>query len=416
MDPTVILLVLAGVFGLYMAWNIGANDVANAMGTSVGSHALTIKQAIVVAAIFEFAGAALVGGHVTDTIRQGITDTSLYEAAPHELAVGMLAALLAAALWLQLASWKGLPVSTTHSIVGGVVGFSIASRGFASVEWGKVGSIVASWFISPLFGGLLAFLTFTVIRRCILDAQDPLARTRRVAPLLIFTVGVVLTLTLFFKGLKNLNLHLSVAQTVGLSLGGGLFMALVAAFFMRGIGRGERLDHVSANRRVERVFAWLQIVTACFMAFAHGSNDVANAVGPVAGVLAVVQTGTVAGKAMVPSWVLAAGGLGIVVGLATWGARVIETVGKKITEITPTRGFSAEFGAAATVLIGSRLGLPLSTTHVLVGAVIGVGFARGIAALNMRVLRDVVSSWVITVPLTGLVAAGLYWLLKLAIL
>lgn len=416
MEPTVVLLILAGVFGLYMAWNIGANDVANAMGTSVGSHALTIKQAILVAAVFEFAGAALVGGHVTDTIRKGITDPALYEAAPYELAVGMLAALLAAAVWLQLASWKGLPVSTTHSIVGGVMGFGIASRGLASVDWGKMGSIVASWFVSPLCGGILAFLTFTIIRRYILDAKDPLDRTRRLAPVLLSVVGVVLLLTLFFKGLKNLDLHLTTLQTVGIACTGGVALAAVAAFFLRGLGKGEQLDHKTANRRVERVFAWLQIVTACFMAFAHGSNDVANAVGPVAGVLAVVKNGTVSASAVVPVWVLAAGGLGIVVGLATWGARVIETVGKKITEMTPTRGFSAEFGAAATVLLGSRLGLPLSSTHVLVGAVIGVGFARGIAALNMKVLRNVVSSWLITVPLTGVVAAILYWVLKLVLL
>lgn len=416
MDPSTLLLVLAAVFGLYMAWNIGANDVANAMGTSVGSHALTIKQAILVAAIFEFAGAFLVGGHVTDTIRKGIVSPELYSAAPNELAIGMLAALLASALWLQFASWRGLPVSTTHSIVGGVIGFGVVSRGTASVDWGQLGGIVASWFVSPLCGGLLAFLTFSLIRRLILDADDPLKSTRRVAPLLLFVVGVVLSLTLFFKGLKNLNLDLSVVETVLIAVGGGLLLAAVALYFMRNVGKGEKPRHALAIKRVERIFAWLQILTACFMAFAHGSNDVANAVGPVAGILAVVQTGTVGAQATIPPWVLAAGGVGIVVGLATYGARVIETVGKKITEMTPTRGFSAEFGAAATVLIGSRLGLPLSTTHVLVGAVIGVGFARGIAALNLRVLGSVASSWFITVPLTGVFSAVLFVTLRLLLM
>ncbi len=416
MDPTLVLLVLAAVVGLYMAWNIGANDVANAVGTSVGSHALTIKQAILVAAVFEFAGAFLVGGHVTDTIRKGIVSPELYSDAPTELAVGMLAALLASALWLQFASWRGLPVSTTHAIVGGVIGFGVVSRGLDSVEWTQLSGIVASWFVSPLCGGLLAFLTFAVIRYKILDSDDPLRSTRRLAPMLLFVVGVVLTLTLFFKGLKNLKLELSVVETLLIATGGGVLLAGVALFFMRNVGKGEKPSHKLANKRVERIFAWLQVITACFMAFAHGSNDVANAVGPVAGILAVVQTGTVGSEAAVPIWVLAAGGVGIVIGLATFGARVIETVGKKITEMTPTRGFSAEFGAAATVLVGSRLGLPLSTTHVLVGAVIGVGFARGIAALNLRVLGSVASSWFITVPVTGIFSAVLFWIMRAVLL
>ncbi|MFZ9889509.1 MAG: inorganic phosphate transporter, partial [Myxococcota bacterium] len=256
MDTNLLLLLLAGVFGLYMAWNIGANDVANAMGTSVGSHALTIKKAILVAAIFEFAGAVLVGGHVTDTIRKGIVSPELYASAPNELAIGMLAALLASALWLQFASWRGLPVSTTHSIVGGVIGFGVASQGFGSGDWGQMGGIVASWFVSPIFGGLLAFSTFAFIRSNILDAKDPLQSTRRLAPLLLFVVGVVLTLTLFFKGLKNLKLQLSVGETVAIATSGGVLIAAVALFLMRNVGKGERLPHATANLRVEAIFAW----------------------------------------------------------------------------------------------------------------------------------------------------------------
>jgi PiT family inorganic phosphate transporter len=416
LDPGTLLLILAAIFGLYMAWNIGANDVANAMGTSVGSHALTIRNAVIVAAIFEFGGAFLVGGHVTDTIRKGIADPQLYTDTPLELGVGMLAALVASSFWLQFASWRGLPVSTTHSIVGGVIGFSLVSRGFDSVEWMKVGSIVASWFVSPIAGGLLAFVTFSIVRRFILDAEHPVRATKRIAPLMLFVVGGVLTLTLFFKGLKNLKLDLTIWQTAAIAAGGGLLLAVISAVLLRRIEDDEGMEHHAANKVVERAFAWLQIVTACFMAFAHGSNDVANAVGPVAGIISVVQHGAVAAKAAIPPWVLAVGGIGIVVGLATYGARVIETVGKKITQMTPTRGFSAEFGAAATVLIGSRLGLPLSSTHVLVGAVIGVGFARGIAALNKRVLGPILASWFITVPVTGAFSALVFVVLRALIL
>jgi PiT family inorganic phosphate transporter len=412
MEPTTIILVLAIAFGLYMAWNIGANDVANAMGTSVGSGALTIKQAVIVAAIFEFGGAFLVGGSVTNTIRKGIIDPNLYAEQPMTLALGMLAALLAAALWLQLASWKGLPVSTTHSIVGAVVGFAIVSMGASSVEWGTIGSIVASWFVSPLVGGLLAFITFALLHRLILEHDHPVRAMRRITPVFMFIVGTVLGLVLFFKGLKNLHLELTLVQTVGLAGVIGVIGAIGTGLWLQKEHGGteskeQQIDHV------ERVYGLLQVITACFMAFAHGSNDVANAIGPLAGIVAIVDSGAVVMQAAVPTWLLTLGGVGIVVGLATYGARVIKTVGSKITEVTPTRGFSAEFGAALTILVGSRLGLPLSTTHVLVGSVIGVGFARGMGALNVGVIRNVVLSWFVTVPVGAILSALIYGVLSL---
>ncbi|MCP4504072.1 MAG: inorganic phosphate transporter [Deltaproteobacteria bacterium] len=413
MDPLSIKIILglAVIFGLYMSWNIGANDVANAMGTSVGSHALTINQAIFVAAIFEFGGAFLVGGDVTNTIRKGIFDASLFAGRPFELMVGMLASLLAAAVWLQLASWKGLPVSTTHSIVGAVVGFTIVSTGFGAIEWGKMAAIVASWFISPLCGATIAFFVFFAIRRTILDSDEPVASTRKVAPILVFILGTVLGLILFFKGLKNLHLDITWQVTVGIALAFGFAGSLIVVVVLRNFRAEESDSHLRQNLKVEKVFSWLQIVTACFMAFAHGSNDVANAVGPLAGIVATLNEGAVAAKSELPKWVLALGGVGIVIGLATWGRKVIETVGKNITEMTPTRGFAAEFGACITILIGSRLGLPLSTTHVLVGAVIGVGLARGMAALNLRVIRNIAASWFITVPVGGLLSAVFYLIL-----
>lgn len=406
-DPTLILLLLALVVGVYMAWNIGANDVANAMGTSVGSHALTIRQAVIVAAIFEFAGAFLVGGQVTGTIKKGIIDPGLFAAVPQDFALGMTASLLAAALFLQIASFRGLPVSTTHSIVGAVLGFGVVSQGFDAVKWNKLGAIVGSWFVSPLMGGVLGFLVFWVIRKQILDSKQPLDATRRWGPLLVFGAGAVLMLTMLYKGLKNLKLDIGLWGALGLASLAGAVFALIAVFIVRNMGQGAG-TRATQLQQVERIFAWLQILTACFMAFAHGSNDVANAIGPAAGVWAALKEGTVAASSRVPLWLLGIGGVGIVVGLATYGKKVIETVGKNITEITPTRGFAAEFGAAATVLIGSRLGLPLSTTHVLVGAVIGVGMARGIAALNMRVIKGIATSWVLTVPAAAVASAVIY--------
>jgi len=413
MDPTTIILGLAVVFGLYMAWNIGANDVANAMGTSVGSHAVTIGQAIFIAAIFEFGGAFLVGGEVTNTIRKGIFDASLFADKPFEFNVGMLSALLAAAVWLQLASWKGLPVSTTHAIVGAVMGFSIVSMGWSSINWWKVGGIVASWFISPITGAFIAFLVFFTIRRLILDDDEPIERTRKVAPALVFVLGTVLGFILFKKGLKNLHLGLSGVELTGLAVAMGIGGSIAVGVMLRNFKKEEKDSHLRQNLKVEKVFAWLQIVTACFMAFAHGSNDVANAVGPLAGIVANLNSaaGEVATQAALPKWVLALGGVGIVIGLATWGKKVIATVGKNITEMTPTRGFAAEFGACITILFGSTLGLPLSTTHVLVGSVIGVGLARGIAALNIGVIRGIAASWFITVPAGGVLCVIFYEIL-----
>ena len=414
MDMTTVLLIIALVGGLYMAWNIGANDVANAMGTSVGSHALTIKQAVIVAAIFEFSGAFLVGGNVTSTIRKGIISVEIFQT-PNELALAMTAALLAAALWLQLASLKGLPVSTTHSIVGAVIGAGIVHAGLGAVQWMKIGTIIASWFVSPVCGGILAFCVFTWIRKKILDSDNPERNTLRLAPPLVLVAGTVLMMTFIYKGLKNLKLDLGYGTTTLLAASVGLVLAILARFWIKRTKAPgqERMEQI---QYVERVFAWLQIITACFMAFAHGSNDVANAIGPAAAVYSALTEGVVATKSAVPLWLLGLGGVGIVIGLATFGKRVIETVGKNITEVTPTRGFAAEFGAAATILLGSRLGLPLSTTHVLVGSVIGVGMARGISGLNLVVIRNIAASWIITLPAAALVSALLFLLLRASLL
>ena len=403
---------LAAVFGLFMAWGIGANDVANAMATSVGSKALTIKQAILVAAVFEFAGAFLAGGQVTSTIRKGIIDASAVESNPELLIFGMLAALLAAAVWLLVASRKGWPVSTTHSIVGAIVGFSVVGIGVDAVYWSKVGAIAASWVVSPMLSGFLAFFIFMSVQKLILSTKDPLGNARKYVPMYIFAVGFILALVTMLKGLKHIGLDLSYFQSFMVAIGSGLATMSIGIFAIRRIKIDPDMDTDFRFTNVERIFGVLMVFTACGMAFAHGSNDVANAVGPVAAIVSIVKTGVVAQKSSLATWILLLGAVGIVLGLATYGWRVIRTVGKNITELTPSRGFAAELAAASTVVIASATGLPISTTHTLVGAVLGVGIARGIGALNLRVVRNIMLSWIITLPAGGILAIIFFFLLK----
>ena len=412
------VLLLSVLAGLYMAWNIGANDVANAMGTSVGSGALTLRQAILIAAVFEFGGALLVGTHVTDTIRSGILETALFEPTgplgpdgPLLLALGMFSALLAAGIWLQVATMWGLPVSTTHSIVGAVTGFGLVALGVDAVDWRALGTIAMSWVVSPLCGALIAGAMFTFIRRAILQNPDPAAAAKRWGPILVALVAAILVLSFIYKALKNVVSDPPFALVFLSALGCGVVAAVATAAFLHNHQRGD----MTAYAYVERVFGWLQITTAIFVAFAHGANDVANAVGPLAAVVNIVTSGLqeLPNQVPVPVWVLALGGVGIVIGLATWGYKVIATIGKQITEMTPSRGFSAEFGAATTVLVASRMGLPISTTHTLVGSVIGVGLAQGMAALNLRVIGKIVNSWLATIPAAAIIAMILYGVLRL---
>jgi PiT family inorganic phosphate transporter len=408
-----VFIVIAVLFGLYMTWGIGANDVANVMGTSVGSGAITVTTAIIIAGIFEFAGAALAGGHVTATIRKGIIDPSPIVNNPEILVFGMLGALLAAAVWLMLASMRGWPVSTTHSIVGAVVGFAIAGIGIDAVKWDKIGQIVASWVVSPLLGGTIAFLLMISIRRLILNTDNPFQSAKRWGPVYVFLVGFIISLVTMFKGLKHLKLDLSVPMSFLLAtVVGGIIAAIGWALINRvKVDEEAEVDYHFAS--VEKVFVPMMLFTACAMAFAHGSNDVANGVGPLAAVYGLVQSGgEVAQKSELPIWILLLGGVGIVVGLATYGYRVMRTIGTKITELTPTRGFSATMAAAATVVLASRTGMPVSTTHIAVGAVMGVGLARGIGALDLRVIGGIVISWIVTLPIGGVLSALFFFTLK----
>ncbi len=411
MEYASVFVTLAIIFGLYMTWGVGANDVANAMGTSVGSGAITVKKAILIAAIFEFAGAVLAGGHVTGTIRKGIIDPS-FVTTPEILIYGMLAALLAAGVWLMIASYYGWPVSTTHTIVGSLIGFGIVGLGPQAVAWAKVGSIVASWLISPMIGATLAFLLTVSIRKLILDTDNPFHNARKYGPVYVFLMGVLIALVTLFKGLKHLNLDMNGPQSFGVALVIGSIIAFFGWLLIRRIEIDHEADRDFHYASVERVFAPLCVFTACSMAFAHGSNDVANGIGPLAAVVSIVDTGEVAQKSALPLWILLLGGGGIVIGLATLGYRVMKTIGKKITELTPTRGFCAELAAAGTVVMASRLGLPVSTTHIIVGSVMGVGLARGIAAIDLRVVTGIVTSWIVTLPIGAGLASFFFFFFK----
>ncbi len=406
------LLLLTILFGFFMAWGVGANDVANAMGTSVGAKAITIKQAIIIAMVFEFAGAYLAGGEVTSTIRKGIVDPELLSQDPELLVYGMMSALLAAGLWLLIATTFGWPVSTTHSIVGAIVGFASVGISVEAVQWDKIGSIVSSWVVSPVLAGTFSFLIYMSVRKFVFNQADPFVAAKRAIPVYIFMVGFVISMVTMVKGLKHVGLDLSFRESV--------FLSIIVAGFVAGLGvlAMTRVKRVADSEEhnivaIERLFGILMLFTACSMAFAHGSNDVANAIGPLAAVNSVIESGgEVVQAARIPSWILLLGGIGIVSGLALYGYRVMRTIGTHITELTPSSGFAAELAAATTVVIASGYSLPVSTTHTLVGGVLGVGLARGLAALNLRVVGTIFVSWLVTLPAGAFLAIIFFYLFK----
>ena len=399
-----VLLILACIFGFFMAWGIGANDVANAMGTSVGARALTVAQAVLIACIFEFAGAYLAGGEVTATIREGIIDAAVISETPELLVFGMLGTLLAAGIWLLIASYFGWPVSTTHSIVGAIVGFAAVGIGVDVIQWPKVASIAASWVISPVIAGTISFLLFTSVKKLILQTENPFMNAKRYVPFYMFLTAFLVSMVTFVKGLKHVGVSLTTSQSIAWSLVFALMITVIGALLLQRIDNTTREKNGAMFDGVERVFAILMVLTACAMAFAHGSNDVANAIGPLAAIVSVIQSGgDIAATSNVPFWILLIGASGIVIGLAMLGFRVMMTVGRAITELTPSRGFATQLAAAGTVVIASGTGLPISTTHTLVGAVLGVGLARGIGAINLSVVGKIILSWIVTLP----VGAGL---------
>jgi PiT family inorganic phosphate transporter len=418
----IIILAVMALLGLYMAWNIGANDVANSMADAVGSGALSVKQAVIAAGICEFAGAVLVGSHVTDTIRKGIVDPSALASLPGMLegepaallVIGMSAALLSAAIWLNFATMTGMPVSTTHSIVGAVAGFGIVAAGIGSVHWGKMGQIVASWFISPFAGGLMAFILFNIISKTILGQEKPVKAAIKVTPYIVFFLAMVVTLATIYKGFKHVLKGLdwvTDTHTLLLALAISVLSTIASRIHVKKKLTGkDSLPLHEQLEQVEQVYVPLVIISSCAVAFAHGANDVANSVGPLAAVANILGTGTVEMKVPVPMWILMLGGGGIVLGLGTYGYRVMATVGTKITEITPTRGVAADIAATATVLICTRMKLPVSTTHTLVGAIMGIGLARGLSGIDSRIAKKIFKSWIITVPAAAIVCIVLFLL------
>jgi len=376
------------------------------MATVIGSRALTLRRAIIIAGIFEFLGAFLVGSHVTDTVRKGIIDPFFFTSHPELLAYGMFSALLAAALFQHVATLFGLPISTTHAIVGALFGFGLIGSGFDALNWSKIGVISFGWIISPLVGALISFTLFNIIRKLIFAKENLYQAAINVSPFLVFMQFSIITLSIIFKGLKNLHLDFPFSHAFPIAFGVGSLVAYITWRIVKSdtIATDQKQQYL----KVQNIFAHLQIYTAGYIAFAHGANDVANAIGPVAAIFSIIKTKNIIMHVTVPIWILILGGIGIVVGLSSYGYKVIETIGRKITEITPTRGFSAEFSTATTVLVFSKLGLPISTTHTMVGSVIGIGFARGIATLNLRIIRNIITSWFITVPSTAIITIIIY--------
>ncbi len=413
MEHSTLFFTLAIIFGGFMAWGIGANDVSNAMGTSVGSKALKYWQAIIVATIFEASGAILAGGHVTDTIRHNIININDFSSDPLTLVYGMLAALLAASLWLIIASYKAWPVSTTHTVIGALIGFALITAGPNSIKWQQMTNIVGAWIISPAISGIIAFILYSIARYFVLSSDQPFRNAKRTIPIYIFYVTLVISLVTLLKGLSHIGLHITFLESIGLGFIFSLLIMLIGIILLNRVKLPAHANLHTELKFVEKLFALLMIFSACSMAFAHGSNDVSNAIGPLAAVVNIINhAGKIVDNSPLPLWILLVGAAGIVLGLTTYGYKVMRTIGQHITELTPSRGFAAELATATTILIASGTGLPCSTTQTLVGGVLGVGFARGIGALNLSVIRNIFMSWIITLPAGAILSIMAFHILK----
>jgi PiT family inorganic phosphate transporter len=406
MTPEYYILIIGYIFGFYMAWNIGANDVANSMASAVGAKAITIRQAIFIAGILNVVGAVFIGSHVTNTIRKGIVSTEILSD-PHVALIGALSALLAAALWVSFATWKSLPVSTTHSIVGAMIGFGIMAGGFSVINWAKLAAVVMSWVISPVFSLVISFLMFKTIVKLILVKKNAFIRSLSLSPVFIGMTAFVVVLSFLFKT--------PLGKTLSIDTWTALLVALVIGGLVGYAGKGllRRFTRPDDDDSTEQVFRKIQIGTSCYVALAQGANDVANAIGPLAVIYFLVKSGNVGAKVPVPAWLLLFGGVGIACGIGMAGHRVMETIGTKITTLTNTRGFAVDFAAASTVLLASKLGLPVSTTHAAVGGVIGVGLAGGIEAVNFGVVFQIMLYWLLTVPAAAVTSMIIFKILQL---
>jgi len=408
MSAEYIILIIGFVFGFYMAWNIGANDVANSMASAVGAKAITIRQAVFIAGILNIVGATFIGSHVTNTIRKGIVSTDVMSD-PHIALAGALAALLAAALWVSFATWRSLPVSTTHSIVGAMIGFGIMAGGVSVINWGKLGAVVLSWVISPVFSLVIAFVMFKVIVKVILSKDAVFQRSISASPFFIGVAIFVVILSFLFK--TPLGKKFSISMPMALVV--AFVVAAVLGYIGKVLLRKFLVEKSGNGNGAEEVFRRIQIGTSCYVALAQGANDVANAIGPLAVIYFLAKTGTVGAKVPVPIFLLIFGGVGIALGIGMAGKRVMETIGTKITTLTNTRGFSVDFAAATTVLLASKMGLPVSTTHAAVGGVMGVGLARGLEAVNFRIIFQIMIYWVLTVPASAITSMIVYKIIRI---
>jgi len=400
------VLIIGYIFGFYMAWNIGANDVANSMASAVGAKAITIRQSIFIAGILNIVGATFIGSHVTQTIRKGIVSTDILSD-PHLALIGALAALLAAALWVSFATWKSLPVSTTHSIVGSMIGFGIMAGGFSAINWGKLAAVVLSWVISPVFSMVIGFFMFKTIVKFILARDDSPNQALKLSPYFIGVAFFVVVLSFLFK--TPLGNRLAIGTPTALII--ALILAIMLGFVsVKILSKFPKKSELTGE---EEIFRKIQIGTSCYVALAQGANDVANAIGPLAVIYFLVKTGNVGAKVPVPLFLLFFGGIGIACGIAMAGHRVMDTIGRKITTLTNTRGFAVDFAAATTVLVASKMGLPVSTTHAAVGGVMGVGLARGMEAVNFRIIFQIIIYWILTVPAAALTSIVIFKILQL---
>lgn len=408
MEPLLMItLIVAGILGFYMAWNIGSNDVANSMATAVGAKAITFKQAVIIAGVLNFVGAVFVGSHVTETIKGNIVNPEMIPS-PTYMLLGFLSSLLAASFFVMLSTWREMPVSTTHSVIGAMVGFGIIESGMTCINWSKLAEVAASWVLSPIIGAILAFLVFKGIVKLIFEREKPSEAAKVVGPGIIGLTIVLITSSLLMKTNLGMMFGITVKKALLIAVICGILGMLIAMVVLRKI----EIKGKNEYDIVERIFRKLQIVTSCYVAFSHGANDVANAIGPVAGVFSIATTGVFNPRAEVPTFLLAIGGIGIAIGCVTWGHKVMKTLGYRITSLTNTRGFSVDFGAATTVLIASKLGLPISTSHTVVGAVIGVGLARGLDAVDLGVVRKIIVTWLVTVPAAAGLSAIIFLILR----
>ncbi|MEH2168953.1 MAG: inorganic phosphate transporter [Nostoc sp.] len=412
-----ITLLFVALLAFYVAWNLGANDVANAMGTSVGSKAVTLKQALIIAGVLEFTGAVLFGHEVTETLATKIANPALFAATPQIFVVGMVTVLISCGVWLQIATSRGLPVSSSHAVVGAIAGFSWVALGVNAIDWSSIGSITIGWVLTPLISGAIAALFYSQIKHWILDQPNQVVQLQEWIPwlstLLLGVFGVIVLPSLT-EPLTNF-----VIEQVGFTIPSHdipLLTGAVAAVGLTIISwqqLGERGDKGDKGEilpnPVERLFGRFQLLSACFVAFAHGSNDVGNAIAPLAAIVYINRTGSVPTDGItIPLWILILGGAGIVGGLAVWGKKVIATIGENIIALQPSSGFCAELATATTILIASRLGLPVSTSHALVGGVVGIGLVQNLKSIKFQTLKGIAAAWLITIPMSAALSAAIF--------